>query len=225
MLPTQLAIVEHRFGALVGGRHAYLERLQDELDAYFAGSLSTFNVPVVAPGSPFEEQVWSALREIPPGETRSYDELALALGRPGRAGRRPRQRSQPHRHPESLPSRHRRRWPPDRLRRWAVAKGATARARARGVAGLVAASTRRFASGATNGHQGCSFGLNRPGSWLSLAPQARGGQLVGVRWPLVACRASPAREPRSTPREYRSPWRDSRRRHGSARRWSSTPAG
>jgi AraC family transcriptional regulator of adaptative response/methylated-DNA-[protein]-cysteine methyltransferase len=85
MLPTQLAIVERRFGALVGGRHAYLERLQDELDAYFAGSLSTFNVPVVAPGSPFEEQVGSALREIPPGETRSYDELALALGRPGAA--------------------------------------------------------------------------------------------------------------------------------------------
>jgi AraC family transcriptional regulator of adaptative response/methylated-DNA-[protein]-cysteine methyltransferase len=85
MLPTQLAIVERRFGALVGGRHAYLEQLQDELDAYFAGELSTFSVPVVAPGSPFEEQVWSALREIPSGETRTYDELALTLGRPGAA--------------------------------------------------------------------------------------------------------------------------------------------
>lgn len=85
MLPTQLAIVERRFGQLVGGRHAHLERLQDELDAYFAGRLATFSVPVVAPGSPFEERVWSALRQIPAGETRSYDEIALGLGRPGAA--------------------------------------------------------------------------------------------------------------------------------------------
>lgn len=85
MLPTQLVIVQRRFGRLVGGRHAYLDRLVDELDAYFAGVLDTFSVPVIAPGSPFEERVWSALREIPPGETRSYDEIAAALGRPGAA--------------------------------------------------------------------------------------------------------------------------------------------
>jgi AraC family transcriptional regulator of adaptative response/methylated-DNA-[protein]-cysteine methyltransferase len=85
MLPTQLAIVERRFGRLVGGRHAYLERLQDELDAYFRGGVSVFSVPLRAPGSAFEERVWSTLREIPPGETRSYDQIARALGRPGAA--------------------------------------------------------------------------------------------------------------------------------------------
>ncbi len=85
MLPTQLALVQRRFGRLVGGRHAYLERLQDELDAYFARRATTFSVPVVAPGSAFEERVWSALREIPSGETRSYEELAVALDRRGAA--------------------------------------------------------------------------------------------------------------------------------------------
>lgn len=86
MLATQLKIVEHRLGRIVPGRHAHLERLQAELDEYFAGTRRAFGVPIVAPGSPFEHSVWDELRRIPPGETRSYDGLAAALGRPG-AGR------------------------------------------------------------------------------------------------------------------------------------------
>jgi AraC family transcriptional regulator of adaptative response/methylated-DNA-[protein]-cysteine methyltransferase len=85
MLPTQLATVERRVGRLVPGRHALLGRLQEELDAYFAGTLREFSLPLVAPGSPFEERVWAALRAIPRGETRSYEELAAAIGRPGAA--------------------------------------------------------------------------------------------------------------------------------------------
>jgi AraC family transcriptional regulator of adaptative response/methylated-DNA-[protein]-cysteine methyltransferase len=42
-------------------------------------------VPLVAPGTPFEERVWSELRAIPRGETRSYEGLAAALGRPAAA--------------------------------------------------------------------------------------------------------------------------------------------
>ncbi len=85
MLPSQLKIVERRLGRIVGGRHAHLERLQRELDDYFAGRRRDFEVPVVAPGSAFERSVWSALRAIPAGETRSYDGLAVALGRRGAA--------------------------------------------------------------------------------------------------------------------------------------------
>lgn len=85
MLPTQLKIVERRLGRTVPGRHAHIERLRSELDEYFAGTRGDFSVPIVAPGSMFERSVWDALRAIPPGETRSYDGLAAALGRDGAA--------------------------------------------------------------------------------------------------------------------------------------------
>jgi AraC family transcriptional regulator of adaptative response/methylated-DNA-[protein]-cysteine methyltransferase len=85
MLPTQLKIVERRLGRIVPGRHAHLERLHQQLDAYFAGDLLEFSVPLTAPGSPFDAAVWRELRAIPPGETRSYDGLALSLDRPGAA--------------------------------------------------------------------------------------------------------------------------------------------
>jgi methylated-DNA-[protein]-cysteine S-methyltransferase len=54
----------------------------DQLAAYFAGELTTFDVPLAAVGTPFQRSVWAALRRIPYGETRSYGQLAQALGRP-----------------------------------------------------------------------------------------------------------------------------------------------
>ncbi len=85
MLPTQLAIIERRLGRIVPGRHAHLERLADQLDVYFGGRLQHFSVPLSSPGSTFEVAVWEELRAIPVGETRSYDSLAVRLGRPGAA--------------------------------------------------------------------------------------------------------------------------------------------
>jgi AraC family transcriptional regulator, regulatory protein of adaptative response / methylated-DNA-[protein]-cysteine methyltransferase len=80
MLETQLATVRRRFGAgLVPSDHPHLTKLRAELDAYFAGTLSAFSVPLVAPGSPFEERVWAELLKIPYGETRSYEDVAVAL--------------------------------------------------------------------------------------------------------------------------------------------------
>jgi methylated-DNA-[protein]-cysteine S-methyltransferase len=50
---------------------------------YFAGDLRALDgVPVRTGGSAFQESVWEALRTIPPGETRSYGELAMRLHRP-----------------------------------------------------------------------------------------------------------------------------------------------
>jgi methylated-DNA-[protein]-cysteine S-methyltransferase len=65
-----------------------------QLDAYFAGQLSHFDLPLAPAGSSFEARVWSAMQLIPYGETRSYGDLAIAIGsapRPvGRAcGRNP----------------------------------------------------------------------------------------------------------------------------------------
>jgi len=84
MLPTQLMVLERRLGRpVVAGRHPHLDHLQRELDEYFARERTSFEVPVVAPGSPFQERTWAQLRAIPPGETLSYEELAARVGRPG----------------------------------------------------------------------------------------------------------------------------------------------
>lgn len=53
-----------------------------QLDAYFAGRLKTFDLPLAPRGTPFQQRVWSALRDIPFGETRSYGQLAATLGKP-----------------------------------------------------------------------------------------------------------------------------------------------
>jgi len=53
-----------------------------QLRAYFAGERATFDLPLRAAGTPFEQGVWSALLEIPYGETTSYGELAARVGEP-----------------------------------------------------------------------------------------------------------------------------------------------
>ena len=57
-------------------------RVIDELDAYFAGELSTFETSVKFSGSRFQEAVWTALSAIPHGITISYRELATNIGNP-----------------------------------------------------------------------------------------------------------------------------------------------
>ncbi len=84
MLPTQRAIVSRRFGAtLVAGHHPLLHRLQGELDAYFAGTLRNFTMPIAAPSGALDERVWAELVGIPYGETVTYQELAHRVDRPG----------------------------------------------------------------------------------------------------------------------------------------------
>ncbi len=80
-LAAQLETVRRRFKcALVPGDHPHLQTLREELRGYFAGTVTRFDVPVVAPGTPFEERVWAELVKIPCGETRSYEDVAIALG-------------------------------------------------------------------------------------------------------------------------------------------------
>jgi len=82
-IETQLKALGRRFGAaIVPERHPHLDRLRGELAEYFAGARTAFTVPLVTPGTPFEERVWNALLEIPYGETRSYEEMARAVGSP-----------------------------------------------------------------------------------------------------------------------------------------------
>jgi methylated-DNA-[protein]-cysteine S-methyltransferase len=60
-------------------------RAVEQLEEYFAGQRTAFDLPLAASGSPFEEAVWGAVATIPYGETRSYGEVARAVGRPDRA--------------------------------------------------------------------------------------------------------------------------------------------
>lgn len=53
-----------------------------QLQEYFSGQRTQFDLPLSCKGTVFQQQVWQALREIPYGETRSYKEVAISIGNP-----------------------------------------------------------------------------------------------------------------------------------------------
>ena len=59
-----------------------LPALQEQLGAYLAGELRTFDVALAQLGTPFQAEVWAALRQVPYGTTTTYGALAAAVGRP-----------------------------------------------------------------------------------------------------------------------------------------------
>jgi AraC family transcriptional regulator, regulatory protein of adaptative response / methylated-DNA-[protein]-cysteine methyltransferase len=81
-LPSELAKLRARHGPVCFGQASVLDTLARQLADYYAGRTTTFDVPLVQRGTPFEMEVWSALGRIPSGETRSYSEVARAIHRP-----------------------------------------------------------------------------------------------------------------------------------------------
>ncbi|MCM3063332.1 MULTISPECIES: methylated-DNA--[protein]-cysteine S-methyltransferase [Bacillus] len=71
-----------------------LKEAKKQLDEYFKGDRKVFDLPLKQAGSPFQEQVWEALSTIPYGESKSYADIAEAIGNPkavraiGQANRR-----------------------------------------------------------------------------------------------------------------------------------------
>ena len=59
-----------------------LPALQEQLHAYLAGDLRDFDVELAPVGTPFQLEVWTALRRVPYGTTTTYGALAAAIGRP-----------------------------------------------------------------------------------------------------------------------------------------------
>jgi methylated-DNA-[protein]-cysteine S-methyltransferase len=57
-----------------------LKRTAAQLTEYFGGKRQSFDLPLEEQGTAFQKAVWSALRNIPYGETRSYKEIAAAVG-------------------------------------------------------------------------------------------------------------------------------------------------
>lgn len=79
----EAAVTAIRFGA--GGAQdtsPLLDAAEAQLREYFAGALRTFDLPLAPHGTAFQQRVWAALRAIPYGETRTYGELAAAIGSP-----------------------------------------------------------------------------------------------------------------------------------------------
>jgi methylated-DNA-[protein]-cysteine S-methyltransferase len=62
-----------------------LRRARDQLQDYLDGKRLTFDLPLAPHGSDFQKRVWAALCAIPPGETRSYADIARAIGSAPRA--------------------------------------------------------------------------------------------------------------------------------------------
>lgn len=84
MLEAQVSRLQRLLRSpLVPGDHPLLARTREELERYFAGSLTAFTVPLVLRGTPFEERVWRELMRIPAGTTMSYAGLAARVESPG----------------------------------------------------------------------------------------------------------------------------------------------
>lgn len=61
---------------------APFREVRRQLDEYFAGERTDFELPITMTGTPFDRRVWAELRELRHGETVSYGELARRIGRP-----------------------------------------------------------------------------------------------------------------------------------------------
>jgi methylated-DNA-[protein]-cysteine S-methyltransferase len=64
------------------GTPAAVTAAADQVDAYFAGRLTDFSLPLAPAGTDFQRRVWLALADIPFGKTESYGELARRVGNP-----------------------------------------------------------------------------------------------------------------------------------------------
>jgi methylated-DNA-[protein]-cysteine S-methyltransferase len=64
---------------------AVIDLATQQLEEYFAGRRTAFDLPLKAQGTPFQQSIWSALQDIPYGQTTSYGELGSAIGKPGSA--------------------------------------------------------------------------------------------------------------------------------------------
>jgi AraC family transcriptional regulator of adaptative response/methylated-DNA-[protein]-cysteine methyltransferase len=71
-----------RKGDIVYASSDYFVLLEQQLCAYFSGELREFSVPLDTYGTDFQQKVWQALQTIPYGETRSYQQQAIAIGNP-----------------------------------------------------------------------------------------------------------------------------------------------
>ena len=82
MLPTEYKdLIRLLKTTMVEGDNVHLKNLKKQLKEYFCGERKEFTIPLVTPGSEFQQAVWKELQNIQFGSTRSYQEQAIALSR------------------------------------------------------------------------------------------------------------------------------------------------
>lgn len=83
MLERELKDLQKRLnGVILPGQSPFIEQTKSELEAYFDGRLQKFTIPLVTPGTEFQQKVWRQLQTIPYGKTRSYKAQATRLKNP-----------------------------------------------------------------------------------------------------------------------------------------------
>lgn len=68
--------------SLAEGTNRHLAQLEQEMLEYFIGKRRQFAIAIDVTGTEFEQNTWSQLLKIPYGETRSYSQIGMALGKP-----------------------------------------------------------------------------------------------------------------------------------------------
>ncbi len=83
MLDAQFTTLRKIFKCpVIPGTNNHIEQLKKELKDYFSGRLKHFIVPLIFPGSEFQQKVWNELLNIPHGKTISYEDMAIKVGVP-----------------------------------------------------------------------------------------------------------------------------------------------
>ena len=77
-----LAISTHRTFEGIEQETPLIKEAYRQLSEYLKGERKGFDLPLLIKGTTFQQQVWKALLEIPYGETRSYKQIAVAIGNP-----------------------------------------------------------------------------------------------------------------------------------------------
>ena len=79
---TGLFFDRKRAAGLKKAETPLIQKAAAQVKEYFAGKRKQFKLPLAPHGTEFQQAVWRALQDIPYGETRSYKEIAAAIGRP-----------------------------------------------------------------------------------------------------------------------------------------------
>jgi AraC family transcriptional regulator, regulatory protein of adaptative response / methylated-DNA-[protein]-cysteine methyltransferase len=83
MLEAELKSIAKLLNAIIiQGNNKYFEVLEIQIHEYFTGQRNSFTIPLHTPGTIFQNKVWNALQEISYGQTKSYKEQAIAIGKP-----------------------------------------------------------------------------------------------------------------------------------------------
>ena len=83
MLETEIKDLQRILKAkIISGSNEHMQKMIHQITEYFDGERKTFTVPLVTPGSVFQQKVWASLQSIPYGTTSSYQEQAIKVDKP-----------------------------------------------------------------------------------------------------------------------------------------------